>query len=382
MLEEEDEEEEEERYFNQKHLRNGSLTSHQTKLQIKQSMMKLEAILLPLYRRLDSLPRESPKGRLNESESYMRLLLTCFDQLILPTRHSRYVHFLLFYLTSFNHNFVDLFLGYLLTVITEERNGYKPHLRVAASTYCASFLARAKWLDPQVVRDTVTVLLAWARQELELRLDQVVADTPSRRVVWYSVIQSLLYVFCFQWHIFRSYDGKTGEATTWWAPVLILPRLVLSTWNPLWHCDANVVKRFASIAHQTKFMYCYTIIEKNKQLYHWRRINGHVEDIRLESFFPFDPYPLEVTSSFIHPLYREWVDLSEDIEKEGELEADDEERPESPGSLLENGEEEEASMLLEIEMQNMSISPPPLMFVERAQQVLLNKQREKRNKKS
>ncbi len=46
----------------------------------------------------------------------------------------------------------------------------------------------------------------------------------------------------------------------------------------------------------------------------------------MESFFPFDPYKLESSASFIEPLYREWSEVApeEDGSDSSEDETDDE----------------------------------------------------------
>jgi RNA polymerase I-specific transcription initiation factor RRN3 len=93
----------------------------------------------------------------------------------------------------------------------------------------------------------------------------------------------------------------------------------------------------------------------------------------LESFFPFDPYKLESSASFIEPLYREWADVAPDedgadsSEEEDDDEADDVRRNERgggveiPGSRARAGNDEEdddansSSFVSQVEA--MSISP-------------------------
>ena len=116
--------------------------------------------------------------------------------------------------------------------------------------------------------------------------------------------------------------------------------------------------QFARVAHATDFIYCYTILETNKRAehvsnlmtpshYHRQsssevptmmntRINNPTTKVNLpvnpelNSFFPFDPYRLPKSSTYIQGVYREWSsvaieddDEEEEEEEEEELDIDD-----------------------------------------------------------
>ncbi|PWZ03385.1 RNA polymerase I-specific transcription initiation factor RRN3 [Testicularia cyperi] len=154
-----------------------------------------------------------------------------------------------------------------------------------------------------------------------------------------------------------------------------IQRAITSRLNPLKFCSANVVKQFARIAQHTGFLYCYSVIEANNRS--MRRVRsapvsrstsvsrlhldgastpmsqdssdrgtprpGSSGDLRdearptqhqssavqvttasvLEAFFPFDPYKLESSASFIVPLYREWSDVAPDEGDSSSEEEDD-----------------------------------------------------------
>ncbi|GAC74558.1 RNA polymerase I transcription factor [Moesziomyces antarcticus T-34] len=211
-------------------------------------------------------------------------------------------------------------------------------------------------------------------------------------------------------------------AESWCDGLTSLQRAVTSRLNPLKYCSANVVKQFARIAQHTGFLYCYSIIEANHRSVRSNRSNpvsrstslnrlqlessGSATPMSqdgsergtprpegasspqkeakraaasvttasvLESFFPFDPYKLESSASFIEPLYREWADVAPDedgadsSEEEDDDEADDVRRNERgggveiPGSRARAGNDEEdddansSSFVSQVEA--MSISP-------------------------
>ena len=110
--------------------------------------------------------------------------------------------------------------------------------------------------------------------------------------------------------------------------------------------------QFARVAHATDFIYCYTILETNKRAEHASitspppsrhhrqsddvsmmmatriknptKVNLPVNSELMNTFFPFDPYRLPKSSTFIQGVYREWSSVA--IEDEDD--EDDEEEVE------------------------------------------------------
>jgi RNA polymerase I-specific transcription initiation factor RRN3 len=93
-----------------------------------------------------------------------------------------------------------------------------------------------------------------------------------------------------------------------------------------------VVRQFARVAHATGFMYVFPLLNApppTTARTEWQRAvlpgSGSSNSINalseLTSFFPFDPYKLPRSSSYIEPIYREWASVA----IEGESDDDDEE---------------------------------------------------------
>merc|ERR1712024_217829 len=87
--------------------------------------------------------------------------------------------------------------------------------------------------------------------------------------------------------------------------------LVTCHLNPLRVCLAGVVRNFSSVSRHYQLAYCQTIIERNN------RINlpviGHISSANLtcrplliDCYFPFDPYLLPRSKSWVTPFYREY----------------------------------------------------------------------------
>jgi RNA polymerase I-specific transcription initiation factor RRN3 len=100
--------------------------------------------------------------------------------------------------------------------------------------------------------------------------------------------------------------------------------------------------QFARVAHATDFIYCYSILESNKRSdYASLQSNPNppkqgpvtinpiiLDDLviaELNTFFPFDPYKLPKSGSYIQGVYREWSTVAIDDEEDEEDEADENE---------------------------------------------------------
>lgn len=78
--------------------------------------------------------------------------------------------------------------------------------------------------------------------------------------------------------------------------------------------------QFARIARATDFVYCHSIIEANRRSEYnpspgslplLPRMSGEeLMSAELHAFFPFDPYKLPRSSSYIQGVYREWSSVA------------------------------------------------------------------------
>ena len=286
---------------------------------------KLDAIMKALYEFL-----ENYIGTPTTSDVYTRryhlyqTLLGIFTRNILTTFKSRHVQFLLFWFASLDHEFADMFLGTLLskslyavpTAGTSSDSGDSAAiLRIAAASYVASYVARARYIDASTTRMVVLNLCTYMDACLESFASLGVhAPPPGARdhAVFYAVAQAVFYVFCFRWRDLR--DGSSGDAPAGpeddsipslaatypaacslelspqlmpvvhasslssvssthsatgergWAPGLaVVQRAITSPLNPLRYCNGNVVHQFANISQYTGFLYCYSVLEANAQ---------------------------------------------------------------------------------------------------------------------
>lgn len=103
--------------------------------------------------------------------------------------------------------------------------------------------------------------------------------------------------------------------------------------------------QFARVAHATDFLYCYSIIEANKRSEYasassttsspypaalGRRflnpaVVGDSMQTELNTFFPFDPYKLPRSGTYIDGVYRDWASVAIDDDEDEDEDEDEEE---------------------------------------------------------
>ncbi|KAJ2210449.1 DNA independent RNA polymerase I transcription factor [Coemansia sp. RSA 1813] len=375
----------------------------------KKIVAKLDAVMSTLFTWLEKNSQiDVAAGEVPESASQLFLtFLDLFNAIVLPTFKSRYTQFLLFFLCSRDPQYADVFLGTMMgnvgdPVRTLAQDKVSSVTKVAAASYLGSFVARAKFLTPKIVRSVVGVLIQWANAYLDWQ-EQMAKDNAAgqkqsnrplysqvlggssaplqftdfeRHAVFYAVTQATLYMFCFRWRDLAEASGGGPLVETeldnlhWCHEVEGMQRIVFSKLNPLRACAPAVAQQFASVASQTNFMFCYAMLQQNRRSNNAETNTGssvsgsqgdasssslmlssstHILRAGLDTFFPFDPMTLPISRQFIDPIYFEWKDVgSESTDNE---ESDDDEAGERDDGANDN----EAGVVEQ--MVAMSISP-------------------------
>ncbi|KDN38632.1 RRN3-domain-containing protein [Tilletiaria anomala UBC 951] len=284
----------------------------------------------------------SESAAVQARQSLFASLLSIFARSVLPTFKSRHVQFLLFWFSSLDPEYADFFLGALLSkalygsvdMNTSAVNGGSggagdepPIIRVAAASYIASLVSRAKFIDGDICRDVVENLCAFLEGHLEAYATpgtSIAAAPPGTdpHTVFYSVAQATFYIFCFRWRDLTASAAKrdmsNGGATclstsqgggecngsafgvspafsfssdsksaagdsdvsvpvgpgvpipglaggSWVDALSVLVRAITSCLNPLRYCSPAIVHQFAHVAQHAGFFYCFSIIEANKR---------------------------------------------------------------------------------------------------------------------
>jgi len=318
--------------------------------QVQEMVKKLDAILTLLFEHFKRSPSTPDALR-----PTFQALLSIFDRTILNTFRSRYTQFLLFWYSSLDPEFSDIFQGMLVdrALFSASSAPTAELTRAAAASYIGSFVSRATFVDGDGTRRVVGVLCDYLSAHLE-EVDDAIREhgpswienaTPSQHTVFYAVAQAVFLIFCFRWRDLQEdmeviLERGPGAKDKWIPHLKVLKRVVLSVLNPLKICSTGVVTQFAKVAHQTDFMYCFSVLESNKRsefgtsgggsspsrgapaqpAFVRVRAADHADE--LHTFFPFDPYRLPKSAPFIEGVYREWSSVA--IDAEDDSDSDDE----------------------------------------------------------
>jgi RNA polymerase I-specific transcription initiation factor RRN3 len=196
-------------------------------------------------------------------------LLSIFDRTILRTFKSRYTQFLLFWYTSLDPEFADVFQGMLVDrALFQPTNTVETATpvvtRSAAASYLGSFVSRANFVDKEGTRRVVGVLCQWLKAHLDgvdsvlvanggnMALGNMSASTANvlgaQNTVFYAVAQALFLIFCFRWRDLLEDDESTEndffstsvglgnnlkKGKKWMEELGVVQRVVNSVLNPL-----------------------------------------------------------------------------------------------------------------------------------------------------
>ena len=303
------------------------------------------------------------------AEVTLDIMLSQFATIILPTAGCRHTQFLLFHFAQTSPSFIDHFVGACVHIAFDR--GRPAIARQSAAAYLASFVARGTHVPSQIVRDVFDYIgthLTILRSEYE---PNCAGPDLRRYASFYSLVQALMYIFCFRWRDLEAGPDEhveddvlpllDGEERVWTPGVKeILERNIFSKLNPLKVCSPAIVSEFARMSHHLGVTYVFSLLETNKRLrlsqfagpLHSTSAYNHPEREtalsarrdesyqQLDEYFPFDPYHLARSKKWIEGDYREWegipglddgkdADSDSDSEDEDDLDSDAEEGIES-----------------------------------------------------
>ncbi|KAL0234960.1 hypothetical protein GEMRC1_001542 [Eukaryota sp. GEM-RC1] len=237
----------------------------------------------------------------------MEYFFDSFDKLLLKTHKSKYTQFLIFYSIAISakpdckNDSVDAFVAFLLKRIlsNECTSKFKP----ICTGYLASFIARGRFVTLPLVQFVLDILSKWSVRYVDIHGISSVDVDFSDHIIFYHVVIAILYICCFHLKDIVSVNGGIAFAKS-----LKLEYILLSKLNPLKMCLETVANEFARVAAEVSLLDCRSLIQSNRYLL----LSNYEETVvgrstLVDSFFPFDPYLLTESLSFIQPFYREWT---------------------------------------------------------------------------
>ncbi|CAG8751054.1 8017_t:CDS:2, partial [Gigaspora rosea] len=237
------------------------------------------------------------KGTKNERDDLFDILLTIFEENILYTFKSRYIQFIIFWYVSMDKSYPRQFLSILLNKILSDKE--PDIIREAASQYIGSFVGRANYLSSTEIRLCIQALLLWTERYIESYEPTLQLPDPLKHMTFYSIVQSLMYIFCFRWKDLRE---VTGGIPRWCYEVVGYHKIVNSSFRPLQVCSRNTSDMFQAIVEALQFM--------NFEKQYSKRF-GIIEQgiLNISEYFPFDPFRLKTSQPYIEPIYRDWAGM-------------------------------------------------------------------------
>ncbi|KAL8980317.1 MAG: hypothetical protein Q9205_004566 [Flavoplaca limonia] len=315
---------------------------------ITKNVEKMDCILDMLFTYYDQMiSAPLPSGQ----DGSVEILFSQFQTVILPTHRSRHTQFLLFHFVQQSSAHIDVFVGMCAQTSFDKKR--PAMVRQAAAAYLASFVARGMHVSSDIVREVWDYISTELKKQVRESEPGCRGPDLQRYSTYYTLVQALLYIFCFRWRDFEAgpdddSEGDDlpsiyGEERHWRSGVKETLQLNLfSRLNPLKVCSPGIVTEFARIAHHLHVIYVYHLLETNKRI----RLSNHVgprnysqlnretalsakreeENQHLDEYFPFDPYHLPKSKRWVEGDYREWVGIPGlDDEKAAESDSADEE---------------------------------------------------------
>jgi len=243
-------------------------------------------------------------------EGMFELLWTEFQEKILKTYQTKYVQYLIFYVCGKEHGsrLTHEFLTRLLQCAITDTHSIV--IRQPAICYIASFIARAQYVDVEVLRYALTHMCEWVHgYVLRTVADKLEA---SHHTVLHCVCQAVFYVFCFRLEdLLELGDGII------YLQSLKLDAIVKCRYLPLQVCAKHVAKEFARVMKKHEILYCAQFVRRRSVIAFPKIAYVSASDLTtstqpLADFFPFDPYNLHRSKSFVEAMYRPWRGSSKD----------------------------------------------------------------------
>lgn len=194
-------------------------------LDVKHLIEKLDCMLKLLF---DYLKWFFDNATSEQQEELFDALMNIFEKVVLLTFKSRYTQFLIFWYVSLKKSYVQPFLALLLHKLLADK---EPQIiREVASQYVASYIGRAAYLGTEDIRVCARALLQWAERYLDCYESLFLLPKPQKHKIFYTIVQCLMYIFCFRWKDFRD---VTDGIPHWCHDIMRLQRIVKSKFVPL-----------------------------------------------------------------------------------------------------------------------------------------------------
>lgn len=288
---------------------------------------KLDSLLTAIFHYL------KPKLSIESLESgtgitTFNALTSVFRSMILPTHGSRAAQYILFYAAQQQPELIDAFIVTLFEIVFSDdgkntnptlasifssfsnssSRGININTKITASQYIASFVARGNKLSDAQIVSVVGFLVKYCNAYIE-EIDDIndehgynnkennkkmedssVLDSnsefnPTKHSLFYSLVQTLMYIVCFRKDALREKtDDISNKSSTGWVAQLdkFFTRVIVSKYDPLRWCNETVVLIFSRVAQSEGICYTWSVVERIRRE-RVGRTNSALNEMSLEN---------------------------------------------------------------------------------------------------
>ncbi|RKP00649.1 hypothetical protein CXG81DRAFT_12945, partial [Caulochytrium protostelioides] len=319
-----------------------------------QLFIRIDVFLTTLLEELRWLQKHLEE---TELEAFFTHSLSLLDEMV--ALRSSYTQYLWFFMASLHPNFANGMIGFLLMKFVD--TDAHMSVRTGAASYLGSYLARAAYLPPAMLKMSARILMNWcvtyAQSPPALRAHD--SDTPDfatpaesrltkarieRHAVFYYAFQALIYTLCFHWRTLlldeampsasesRRHDADADEneeededdAASLRSEMPVLQEVMQSRLQPLRVCQKHVVDRFAKVVHGLEIFYVDTASGRaaaSMAAARERLLSAPAP--RIDPDFSYEPVTFHLAKTFIDPLYKDLELLDGEDDEDDEDTASD-----------------------------------------------------------
>ena len=233
----------------------------------------------------------------SEFEAFFQNLLEIAEEKLIIVYNSKYVQFILFYLCSFIDDyphFAEKFLSLLISLSLSKTRGRV--LKLHCLAYLSSFLARARYLPPKLIVQSLDFLLDylldWEANSAAVQVkfkaikNTVDDDFLAKNQDYYQKLQSVLYIFCFNEGLIGGHSELLGKVLKKGYELGLMGLVSRDVRE-----EFSIKCKRAGLNDIVEDLLSEKVINRKEEI---------------EFFFPFDPYLLRKSSRFIMPCYNLW----------------------------------------------------------------------------
>uniref|UniRef100_A0A7E4VD86 RNA polymerase I-specific transcription initiation factor RRN3 n=1 Tax=Panagrellus redivivus TaxID=6233 RepID=A0A7E4VD86_PANRE len=245
----------------------------------------------------DPLAKWYDNTNIPNSRDIFEQLWPAFVDLVLNAHEVQTVPFIWFYLCSVESKYLNFMMKVLWKLVSTPIFAPCEWKRAQnAASFLGGFLARARYIEFPEAVEWMKRMADWSRQYIDKTELSRNCSGSIQHGTFYSVIQSLLYVFSSRYKEFIEH-GCVQDVHTW-----CFQRIVHNNFNPLKYISPVIARGFAAISRRLQIVYCCHIIDSNPC------------ESPIEHFLPFSSIQMPTALDIVLPLHRQFLPAEEDAD--------------------------------------------------------------------